>query len=534
MKSSKNLIVAAVSAGLVALLAAPAPAIAADPDAILKQVKNATWPNPPKYVFYLIGDGMASPQIHATEAYLAALQGDDASLSSPKAVRLFMSDLHVQGIQMTYANNRFITGSAAAGTALACGKKTGIGVIAMNDDATKPYTTIAELAKAKGMKVGIISSVSIDHATPAVFYAHTSSRNNYEEIGFQLLNGDFDFFGGGGFRVNKWTSSQYSGMSNAERYQVVEQTATDNGFVYADTRAEFDALRAGAGRAIAVNPYRDSSNAIPYALNRKRADGPGEMYDGSISLAEFTEKAIELLYDDGDNDDGFFLMVEGGKIDWACHANDARAAIEDTIAFDDAVYEAVHFARRHPAETLIVVTGDHECGGMTLGFAGTAYETYFEMLKNQDIAYDDFEGVVVTDYEAQAGTVPSDVDQAMWQLILDHFGIDGAGLTPDTEDDLSDYQIQLVEDGFDKTFHGTSANPDEEDALLYGYYDPLTVSLTHILNRRAGMAWTSYSHTAVPVPVLAMGVRSAQFGGYYENTGVANKLARAMEVRFNN
>jgi alkaline phosphatase len=538
MKPIINSIAVVFAVCLIGALATPMAAVAADvasdADAILKQVKNATWPNPPKYVFYFIGDGMASPQIHATEAYLASLQGDDTSLSSPKAVRLFMSDMHVQGMQMSYANNRFITGSAAAGTALACGKKTSIGVIAMNDDASRPYTTIAELAKAKGMKVGIVSSVSIDHATPAVFYAHQPSRNNYEQIDFELLESDFDYFAGGGFRVNKWTSAQYDGLSNAERYQIVEQTATANGFTYADTRAEFDALRAGDGRAVAVNPYRDSSNAIPYALNRMRADGPGEMYDGSITLAEFTEKGIELLYDDGNNDDGFFLMVEGGKIDWACHANDARAAIEDTIAFDDAIYEAMHFAQRHPAETLIVVTGDHECGGMTLGFAGTEYETYYEMLKKQDIAYDDFEGVIVSDYEAQVGTVPDDIDQTMWQLILDHFGVDGARLTPDTEDDLTDYQIQLVEDGFDLTFHGTSVNPGEEDALLYGYYDPLTVSLTHILNRRAGMDWTSYSHTAVPVPVMAMGVRSAQFGGYYENTAVANKLAAAMEVRFNN
>lgn len=504
-------------------------------DYTLSLVKKTTWPTPPKYVFFFIGDGMAAPQIHAAEAYLATLHADDTDTGGLKAVKLFMSEFPVQGSQMSYANNRFITGSAASGTALACGKKTSIGVIAMNDNASLPYASIAEVAKQAGMKVGIVSSVSIDHATPAVFYAHQPSRNNYEQIDFELLASGFDYFAGGGFRVNKWKSAEYSEMSNAERYQVVEATANAAGFVYTDTRAEFDALRGGGDlRAIAVNPYLDGSNAMPYALNRKRADGWGEAYDGSISLAEFTEKGIELLYQDGKNDAGFFMMVEGGKIDWACHANDARAAIEDTIAFDDAILEAIAFAKRHPAETLIVVTGDHECGGMTLGFAGTAYGTSFERLENQDIAYDDFESTVLDQYRTTNPAAPADIDAGMWQIIYEHFGMDGNGLSDDGDDDLSDYEKQLLEDAFDKTFHGTSNNFAEEDKLLYGYYDPFTVSLTHILNRRAGMAWTSYSHTAVPVPVFAMGVRAEYFNGYYDNTDVARKIADAMELSLDN
>ena len=125
-----------------------------------------------KYVFFFIGDGMGCPQIHSAEAYLAALESPDENDGSVKAKSLTMSGFPVQGMATTFANNRFITGSAAAGTALACGKKTNINVIAMDPTTTIPYTSLAELAKEKGMKVGIISSVSIDHATPAVFYAH--------------------------------------------------------------------------------------------------------------------------------------------------------------------------------------------------------------------------------------------------------------------------------------------------------------------------------------------------------------------------
>lgn len=485
---------------------------------------------PAKYIFYFIGDGMASPQIHATEAYLAAMEADDAEAGGVKAVQLYMNQLPVQGMQMSYANDRLITGSAAAGTALACGKKTNIGVIAMDPGATIPYTSLAEQAKARGMKVGIVSSVSIDHATPAVFYAHQPSRNHYQEIDLSLLASPFDYFAGGGFRVNKWDDTH--GTTDAERYAWLEQEANRNGFVFANTRAEFDALQAdnqnpwSSVRAIAINPYLDGSNAIPYALNRMQGDVPGGAYEGSITLAEFTAKGIELL----DNPNGFFMMVEGGKIDWAAHANDARAAIEDTIAFDDAVKVALDFAREHPQQTLIVVTGDHECGGMTLGFAGTAYDTYFEVLSQQRLAYDDFDSTVFEPYQARHETPPMDIDAEMWQIIHDYFGLDGANLSEATEDDVTEHERGLLEAAFDKAMGNGSVNTDEADSLLYGYYNPLSVTLTHLLNRRAGLAWTSYSHTAVPVPVMAQGPRAELFNGYYDNTEVARKIATIMNV----
>lgn len=498
---------------------------------VMQAQAERTWPqcgfNKPKYVFLFIGDGMASPQIHATEAFLAATQEDDAVAGGIKAEKLTMSKFPVQGMQMSYANNRFITGSAAAGTALACGKKTNIGVIAMDPDATQPYTTLAEAAKANGMKVGIVSSVSIDHATPAVFYSHTDSRNNYEDIGAQLLDSDFDYYAGGGFRVNKYKSAEYANLDNNQRYALVEQKAMANGFTFANTRDEFDALRRRSGRVIAINPYLDGSNAMPYALNRMAADGAGQDYEGSISLAEFTRKGIKLLK----NHQGFFMMVEGGKIDWAAHANDARAAIQDVIAFDEAIQEAVEFAKRHPRETLIVVTGDHECGGMTLGFAGTGYETYYEKIAAQTLAYDDFGSKVLAPYAGGQSAMPSDIDTNLWQIILTHFGMDGAGLTADEGDDLTDYETTLLEDAYDQAFQGGNQNTVQENKELYGYYNPLVVTLTHLLNRKSGLSWTSYSHTAVPVPVMAMGPGAKRFDGYYDNTAVARKLARAMGVR---
>jgi len=194
----------------------------------------------PKYIFYFIGDGMASVQIHAAEAYLAAIQGKDEVAGNQKAKLLAMSHFPVQGMSTTFANNRLITGSAAAGTALACGMKTNIGVISMNPDATGPYTTVAELAKARGMKVGIVTSVSIDHATPAVFYAHQPSRSKYHEIAMELANSNFDYFGGGGFHDDE------TGAGNAI------ETAKANGFAYVNTRDALAAVAPGT-RTVATN-----------------------------------------------------------------------------------------------------------------------------------------------------------------------------------------------------------------------------------------------------------------------------------------
>jgi len=419
-----------------------------------------------------------------------------------------MSGFPVTGMQMSYAGNRFITGSAAAGTALACGIKTDVNIISMHPDAVTPCTSVAELAKSRGMKIGIVTSVSLDHATPAVFYAHTPSRMQYDAIGRQLLESGFDYFAGGGLLA----------------VRDLETQAAANGFRYTDTRAEFDALRPGDGKTIAVNPFLDRNKSIPYALNRLTSDGPGEEYAGSISLAEFTEKGIELLK----NEKGFFMMIEGGKIDWACHANDARTAIEDVLAFDQAVRTAADFAVKHPAETLIVVTGDHETGGMSLGFAGTAYEIYFEKLKAQTLSYDEFDGRIFSAYKASHISDPADIDSDMWAIILKYFGMDGAGLTQDIKDDLSKYEIEMLEDAFDKAIKGISTHTSDEDRLLYGTYNPLSVTLTHLLNRKAGIGWTSYSHTAVPVPVFAIGVGSRIFDGYYENYEVARKIAEIM------
>jgi alkaline phosphatase len=230
-----------------------------------------------------------------------------------------------------------------------------------------------------------------------------------------------------------------------------------------------------------------------------------------------------------DNPNGFFFMVEGGKIDWACHANDATASILNTLAFDEAVKVAVEFAQRHPDDTLIVVTGDHECGGLTLGFAGTKYESYFGILRHQNVSFQKFSDEILKEYKAQC-TGECNFDDVK-PLITKYFGLKFEG---DSENDpmtLKRYEISLLREAYFKSLLGEKVvSRDHTTKLLYGGYEPLTVAVTHLLNNKAGLGWTSYKHTGVPVTTSAMGKGAEIFNGYYDNTDVALKIMSVMGI----
>jgi alkaline phosphatase len=473
-----------------------------------------------KYVFLFIGDGMSMSQIHGAEAYLeaeyaAGLDKKDPNKLLPvqpvRASKLVMTQFPVMGLCTTYDYGSLITDSASAGTALASGKKTLSGVINLSPDFSAKYTTIAELAKKMGKKIGIVTSVSLDHATPASFYAHQNSRSNMYEIGIELASSGFDFFGGGGF-VSPVSKKDPNALT-------VFDALAANGYTYVNTKAGFEALAPGMGKVVAVNPILDNSRALPYEIDRKN-DEPN-----NISLAEFTRKGIEVIYD-ASNPYGFFMAIEGGKIDWANHANDARSALDDTLAFDDAVAQAVAFYNQHPNDTLIIVTSDHDCGGMSLGWAGTAYDNRFDLLDGQTVSYLTFDDQIKTyrsGYLDPNGVYmgPADIDEQMKSLILAGFGMDIST--------LSLAQKQSIETAFDITMAGQKG-----DSLLYGGYNPLSVTLTHVLNNNAGIAYTSYAHTGIPVPVMALGKDSYLFEGYYDNTDIAKKMAGIMRLKLAN
>jgi len=447
-----------------------------------------------KYVFLFIGDGMGLPQRSAAAEFI---QGE-----------LLMDSFPAQGITSTYAADRFITGSAPAATAMASGQKTNIGVVGL-DTQLRPVKTLAEMAKEQGKKVGIVSSVSIDHATPAAFYAHVKARGQYYDIDVALAESGFDYFAGGGLKDpdnSRDNSANYVGNAL--------DLAKENGYTLINSKPAFAKLGPADGKVLAWNDWLQNSKALPYEMDQRQ--------DQDISLKEFTAKGIELL----DNEKGFFMMVEGGKIDWACHANDATAAIHDTLAFDAALNEAYTFYEQHPEETLIVVTGDHECGGLTLGFAGTKYATNFEVLGKQKISFRKFAQQVLPDFKENGEVSFADIKP----VIEDNFGLrfDGPAEDPMT---LVAHEVAQIKEAFGRSMGEEKvASEDKRTYLLYGGYDPLAVTLTHILDQKAGMGWTSYKHTGVPVSTSAIGVGAKRFNGSYDNTDIATKIMESMGI----
>ena len=515
----KRMIAATLTLALTTAALAGCAANAAAPTDDQNTVAAATMSNEtgktPKYVFLFIGDGMSYPQIQSTSDYLGALNDEDywqaqPSLDDNQGAILdgpeYLNFMNFEGVgtAVTYDSNSFAPDSASTATSIATGHKTYSGSINVDETGTVEYETIAEQLKAqKGYEIGVITSVNLNHATPAAFYAHQASRSNYYDIGLEMVESDFDYFAGGGLLDPTGSEGDQTDL-----YQLAQEA----GYTVARTYAEADAISADTDKAIIIEENLADDDAIPYELDR---------IDDMWSLADYVEKGIEVL----DNDTGFFMMCEGGKIDWACHANDAGSSIHDTQALADAVQVAIDFAAEHPDETLILVTGDHETGGLTIGFAGTDYDTYLDLLENQKISYAKFDSDYVASYKENK-TPFEDVLSDIEEL----FGLKAQGAADDKLV-LTEYEMEQLRAAYEKSVNGTAASQyEQEEYVLYGTYEPLSVTITHIINNKSGISFTSYSHTGLPVAVLAEGVGAESFSGYYDNTQIYEKMADLLNI----
>ncbi len=460
----------------------------------------------PKYVFMFIGDGQGSPQITAAQYYLGTLQNPEATVPTP--AQLSFTGFGNIGLITTYDATSFCPDSASTATSMASGEKTLSGVVNYNVDKTESFKLITEYAKEAGKKIGVISSVSLDHATPAAYYAKATSRSQYYDIAVQGLSGTtLDFLGGGAFLQPK-------GKENDK--QDVLEIAAANGWTVVRKPGEIRAITKDSGRVLAMAEDVDGSMAMQYEIDRQYKVANDE---DSLSLAEMVKAGIANL----DNENGFFLMTEGGKIDWTCHANDAITSIYDTIAFSEAVQAAIDFAKEHAEETLIIVTGDHETGGMTIGFAATAYNTHFNYLQNAKVSYQEFDKAI-THMRANKVTF----EDAL-KTIEEYYGLTTEAEHPLalTEADLASLKAAFELSMTEKA----DRQLGDAQALAYGGYEPLSITITHIFNNKAGIAYTSYSHTGLQIPVYAMGQNASLFGGQYDNTQIFFKTMEAMGLK---
>lgn len=434
--------------------------------------ESASSPLPVKNVIFLIGDGMGIGQI---------LVGRNASVGLDG--RLVLETLPEVALINTHSlSDNLITDSAAAGTSLATGYKTENGMVSVLPDET-PVKTLLEAAQERGMATGLISTNTIYDATPATFGAHVKSRSMYEEITAQFLERKIDVLLGGG--KDRFLPSGVDVGKRKDGRNLIEE-AEGLGYIYVDNTT---ALKLAKGNMLLGLFHKSYMN---YVLDK---DDYG-VEDVEPSIAEMTAKAIEIL---SQNQNGFFLMSEGARIDHAAHAVDVAGVIAEVLAFDEAVKIALDFARKD-GNTLIIVTADHETMGFDI---------------SEPLDYDVLSKMKVTPEYMAIKLEKDDKGVFTAESIREVFAeVEHAGITDLSEDEIA--VIQAVSD---------------EYSYKVGW------EIGSLISARANMGSMSTEvralsptggHTANMVPLFAYGPGAEIFGGVLDNTDVARIISTLM------
>ncbi len=439
-----------------------------------------------RYVFYFIGDGMGTNQVLSAEMYRTELEGRIGRK------QLLMTTFPYSGQVATFSASNGITDSSAAGTCLATGTKTNNGTLGLSP-AGDTLRSVAEILRDRGYGIGIMTTVAIDHATPAAFYAKVPDRHQYYQIGTQLTRTGFDFFGGAGFH-------QPQDKANAAApnlYDLCEQAGYTIAHGYKDAQQHLDADKLILTQAGDGIDRTQKADCLPYAIDRK---------EDALTLPEIVSTAIPYLYK---RHTRFFMMVEGGMIDYACHGQDGATSIGETLDMDSALVFAYRFYLQHPDETLIVVTADHETGGMALG--NSDYTLNLQLLQHQHcsawILSDLLSGLF------RDGTPSWEAVKVLLGEQLDFY----RGVELSDEEDASLHTL------YDKAVQHNQG----ELKTLYKTMNELSSAAVALLNKKAKLGWTSYAHTAHAVPVFAIGVGAERFTGWHDNTEIAPLILQA-------
>lgn len=440
-----------------------------------------------KYVFYFIGDGMGVNQVNGTETYMAAVEGRIGT--SP----LCFAQFPYVGLVTTYSGTNGVTDSAAGGTALATGNKTKNGALGVKADLTTRINSIAALAKSEGKAVGVTTSVSVDHATPASFYAHVKDRNMYHQIGKDLIAAGFDFYAGSDFLQPE--NNELSG--NKDLYTQCREA----GYTIARGYADYRKKAKKAGKMLLLQTETASKadrTSIPYAIDRQKND---------LTLQDITRAAIHFLSQK--DTDGFFLMVEGGKIDWACHSNDAATAFKEVIDMDNAIKVAYEFYEQHPDETLIIITADHETGGIVLGTG--KYELHTDLLKYQKQSAGAFSKMIAAQHQKEGKKFTWDFVRKQLQ---DNFGFW-------SQIPLDDRETEQLKKAYENFCEGVA----KDTKTLYESENIIASTARQLIARKAMVGWQSGGHSNGYVPVFAIGAGAEEFTGRIDNTEIPKKIA---------
>lgn len=433
----------------------------------------------PKYIFYMIGDGMGINEARGTEIYNAAMGMEDPSVNFFHfPVRTFVT---------THCDNSLVTDSAAAGTALSTGTKTYSGAIGVDPD-KQPLQTVAEKAIAAGYGAGVVTCVGVNHATPAAFYAHTDSRNNYDTIAQQLFASDLSFAAGGGFNTERKV-----GKTGAD---YVEDAKAAGWEVYCG-KDEIKGIES-KGKVLCFGDDL-KKDALKYAIDQDEND---------TKLVDFTRAAIKHLF--ANHKKGFFLMVEGGSIDHAGHSNDGAADFQDVNDFADAIDVVLEFYREHPKQTLIVVTADHETGGLMLGSGQYAMNP--EKLTYQTMSEDEISAKL---RGLSSQPIPPTWDEVK-KVLTETLGLwDKVSVDPKTEDHFHELYVQTY-----------LKKNDMSVAAWYSINSALASDAVAYANKVAGYGWSFEPHSGSPVGLYAFGAASEKFAAATDNTDIPAIIAK--------
>ncbi|MBR6280610.1 MAG: alkaline phosphatase [Bacteroidales bacterium] len=455
-----------------------------------------------KYVFYMIGDGMGINHVRGTEIFNRATGYGPAELNfSQFPYRTFIT---------THSASSLVTDSAAAGTALATGTKTNNNYLGV-DAEKRPLSSIAMWAKASGYGAGVATCVGVNHATPGAFYANTESRSNYELIAEQLIASPLDFAAGGGF-IN-----QKSKTGHDSAY--LENLAAKAGITVLHGKGEFTDMASRKGRVICLGDNSFNETDLPYAVDHQ---------PGQTKLVDFTNAAIDYLY--GNYPKGFFLMVEGGSIDHAGHNDDPVTDFQETNDFAEAIDAVLAFYRRHAAETVIIVTADHETGGLMLG-AGS-YEMKPSLLAKQKYSENGLTARFRARFYKPAETVQGHTDSApMAQALQSRRNTSWEAVKDFLKEELGMWDTvpvsESAEAAFKATYDKTFVRGENDDVVsLYATNTRIVSDAIDFVSKAAGYSWAHGSHTGSPVPLFAIGAGALDLMSCRDNTDIPKALAK--------
>ena len=434
----------------------------------------------PKYIFYYIGDGMGMGPVVAAETYNRTVLNSDKPLT--------MMQFPVVGWCMTYSASSTVTDSAAAGTALSTGTKTKNYMLGMAPDTTEVYSIAADLQK-MGYGIGVTTSVAPDDATPGAFYAHVPNRAMYYEIGSQMAANGYDFMAGAGLRGLR--------VDNKDT-DLLERFAAENVQIVRGPEGIADIVNK---RVLLLNPEGTKEWNVGYTI---------DSIPGVLTLPLIAQTCLDHL--EKNSPDRFFMMVEGGNIDHALHANDGGAAIKEILNFDQALEIAFNFYREHPDETLIIVTADHDTGGMSMNKPAGA-----------GLSNIDYQRVSKEEFSEYCKSILRSRMAYRWEDMRDYLS-EKLGFFSHIK--LSEAQENQLKALFDKTFEMRNS---ADQKTLYASFNEFAVEVFRIFNDAAGLAFTTTSHSGNPVPVFAVGVGAERFKSFNNNCEIPRAIMQTVQ-----